>query len=248
MTGFPLAVPGPVLYENQSLTNREKVGLNFMSSPVIPPSPSAADYAAERDRPLIPETADPIGLFQNWMAEARASELNDSNAMSLATVDAEGRPDVRIVLLKGVDAQGFTFFTNLESAKAVQLSANPVAALCFHWKSQRRQVRVRGSVTPVSAAEADAYFASRAAQSRISAIASDQSRPMADRAVFEQRVAEISSIYGDDKDIPRPPHWGGFRLAPVEIEFWQDQAFRMHDRLKLYRKGEDGWSSVRLYP
>ena len=219
-----------------------------MSSSVIPPTPSAADYAGEGDRPLVPETDNPIGLFQDWMAQARTSELNDSNAMSLATVDAEGRPDVRIVLLKGVDETGFTFFTNLESVKGVQLAGHPVAALCFHWKSQRRQVRVRGGVTPVSAAEADAYFASRAAQSRISAIASDQSRPLADRAVFEQRVAEISSIYGDDNDIPRPPHWGGFRLTPTEIEFWQDQAFRMHDRLRFYRKEEGGWATVRLYP
>lgn len=219
-----------------------------MSSSVIPPTPSAADYAASGDRPLIPETSDPVGLFQTWMAEARATEPNDSNAMSLATVDAEGRPDVRIVLLKGVDAEGFTFFTNLESTKGVHLAASPVAALCFHWKSQRRQVRVRGAVLRVSDSEADAYFASRAAQSRISAIASDQSRPLADRAVFEQRVAEISSIYGDDSDIPRPPHWGGFRLTPLEIEFWQDQAFRMHDRLRFYRKDAGGWASVRLYP
>lgn len=219
-----------------------------MSSSVIPPTPSAADYASAGDRPLIQETGDPIGLFQQWMAEARATEPNDSNAMSLATVDADGRPDVRIVLLKGVDETGFAFFTNLESTKAVQLAANPVAALCIHWKSQRRQVRVRGAVARVSEGEADAYFASRAAQSRISAIASDQSRPLADRALFEQRVAEISSIYGDDKDIPRPPHWGGFRLVPTEIEFWQDQAFRMHDRLRFYRKDGGGWASVRLYP
>lgn len=219
-----------------------------MSSSVIPPTPSAADYAGEGDRPLVPETGDPISLFQTWMAEARATEPNDSNAMSLATVDAEGRPDVRIVLLKGVDQEGFTFFTNLESTKGAQLAANPVAALCFHWKSQRRQVRVRGAVSRVSDSEADAYFASRAAQSRISAIASDQSRPLADRAVFEQRVAEISSIYGDDKDIPRPPHWGGFRLVPTEIEFWQDQAFRMHDRVRFYRKDAGGWGAVRLYP
>lgn len=219
-----------------------------MSSPIIPPTPSAADYAAAGDRPLIPETGEPIALFAAWMAEARASEPNDSNAMSLATVDADGRPDVRIVLLKGVDEQGFTFFTNLESTKAVQLAASPSAALCFHWKSQRRQVRVRGPVTPVSTAEADAYFASRAAQSRISAIASDQSRPMASRAAFEQRVAELSVIYGDGPDIPRPPHWGGFRLAPSEIEFWQDQSFRMHDRLRFYRKDAGGWATVRLYP
>jgi len=181
------------------------------------------------------------------MADARASEPNDSNAMSLATVDAGGNPDVRIVLLKGVDAAGFTFFTNLESAKGVQLAAHPYAALGLHWKSLRRQVRIRGSVARVSDAEADTYFASRAAQSRISAIASDQSRPMADRSVFEQRIAEVSTIYGDGPDIPRPEFWGGFRLTPTEIEFWQDQAFRMHDRLKLYRKG-DGWVSVRLYP
>ncbi|MFN4023738.1 MAG: pyridoxamine 5'-phosphate oxidase [Hyphomonas sp.] len=219
-----------------------------MSSSIIPPTPSVADYAASGDRPLIQETGDPISLFQQWMAEARATEPNDSNAMSLATVDGEGRPDVRIVLLKGVDQDGFTFFTNLESTKGVQLAANPVAALCFHWKSQRRQVRVRGAVARVSDGEADTYFASRAAQSRISAIASDQSRPLADRAVFEQRVAEISSIYGDDKDIPRPPHWGGFRMAPTEIEFWQDQAFRMHDRLRFYSKDAGGWATVRLYP
>lgn len=218
-----------------------------MSSPVIPPSPSAAEYANSGDRALIPDTTDPIGLFQQWMADARASEPNDSNAMSLATVDAGGNPDVRIVLLKGVDASGFTFFTNLESAKGLQLAANPVAALAFHWKSLRRQVRIRGSVARVTDAEADAYFASRAAQSRISAIASDQSRPMASRAVFEQRIAEISTVYGDGPDIPRPDFWGGFRLTPTEIEFWQDQAFRMHDRLKLTRKGE-GWANVRLYP
>lgn len=215
---------------------------------IIPPTPSAADYAAEGDRPLIPDAEDPIVLFAGWMAEARATEPNDSNAMSLATVDADGRPDVRIVLLKGVDEGGFTFFTNLESTKAVHLAASSSAALCFHWKSQRRQVRVRGSVARVSDAEADAYFASRAAQSRISAIASDQSRPMASRAAFEQRVAEISSIYGDDRDIPRPPHWGGFRLTPLEIEFWQDQASRMHDRLRFYRKDGGGWATVRLYP
>jgi pyridoxamine 5'-phosphate oxidase len=218
-----------------------------MSSSAIPPSPSAAEYANSGDRPLIPETADPVSLFQQWMADARASELNDSNAMSLATVDADGNPDVRIVLLKGVDETGFTFFTNLESTKGLQLAGHPAAALAFHWKSLRRQVRVRGSVTRVTDGEADAYFASRAPQSRISAIASDQSRPMADRAVFEQRIAEVSTVYGDGPDIPRPEFWGGFRLAPTEIEFWQDQAFRMHDRLKLYRKG-DGWSSVRLYP
>jgi pyridoxamine 5'-phosphate oxidase len=218
-----------------------------MPSSVIPPTPSAADYADSGDRPLIPETGDPLGLFQQWMADARAAEPNDANAMSLATVDAEGHPDVRIVLLKGVDETGFTFFTNLESAKGQHLAAHPTAALGFHWKSLRRQVRIRGTITRVSDAEADTYFASRAPQSRISAIASDQSRPMASRTVFEQRIAEVSTIYGDGPDIPRPDFWGGFRLAATEIEFWQDQAFRMHDRLKLCRKGK-GWVSVRLYP
>ena len=217
-------------------------------SEIIPPSPSASDYATDPNgKPLIPNVSDPIALFAAWMAEAREKELNDSNAMSLATVDADGMPDVRIVLLKEVTPAGFVFFTNLESAKGQQLKANPVAALGFHWKSLRRQVRVRGTVARVTDAEADEYFATRAAQSRISAIASDQSRPLADRAGFEQRIAELSEIYGDGPDIPRPDFWGGFRLTPTEIEFWQDQAFRMHDRVKFTRAG-DGWMSERLYP
>jgi|TARA_R110002020_G_scaffold80583_1_gene200997 pyridoxamine 5'-phosphate oxidase len=216
-------------------------------SPVIPPSPSAADYASERDRPLIPLVDNPIAFFKDWMAEARAAELNDSNAMSLATVDSDGMPDVRIVLLKDISDSGFSFFTNLQSMKGRQLAANPKAALCLHWKSLRRQVRIRGDISQVSEAEADTYFASRAAQSRISAIASDQSRPLPDRSVFEQRIAEISEVYGDGPDIPRPAFWGGFRLAPTEIEFWQDQAFRMHDRLRYTRVG-DSWTTTRLYP
>jgi pyridoxamine 5'-phosphate oxidase len=219
-----------------------------MTGSVLPPTPSAADYSAELDRPLVPDTDDPVALMRDWLVAARASEPNDANAMSLATVDADGHPDVRIVLLKGVEDEGhFTFFTNLESAKGTQLAAHPHAALCLHWKSLRRQVRLRGPVSRVTAKEADEYFASRAAQSRISAIASDQSRPLQDRAVFERRVAEITSIYGDDKDIPRPDFWGGFRLKAAEIEFWQDQAFRMHDRLRFIRKGK-GWTRGRLYP
>lgn len=215
---------------------------------IIPPSPSATDYLTDPSgKPLIPNVADPIALFKEWMAKARESEPNDSNAMSLATVGPDGMPDVRIVLLKEVTDAGFVFFTNLESAKGQQLSETPKAALGFHWKSQRRQVRVRGTVTPVSEAESDAYFATRAAQSRISAIASDQSRPLTDRAEFEQRVAELSEIFGDGPDIPRPEFWGGFRVTPLEIEFWQDQAFRMHDRLKYVREG-DGWTTGRLYP
>jgi len=215
---------------------------------IIPPSPSATDYLTDPSgKPLIPDVADPIALFKEWMAAAREAEPNDSNAMSLATVDADGMPDVRIVLLKEVTEAGFVFFTNLESAKGQQLTETPKAALGFHWKSQRRQVRVRGTVVPVSEEAADEYFATRAAQSRISAIASDQSRPLADRAEFEQRVAELSEIFGDGPDIPRPEFWGGFRVVPVEIEFWQDQAFRMHDRLKFVRSNE-GWTTGRLYP
>ena len=215
---------------------------------IIPPSPSATDYLTDPSgKPLIPDVADPIALFKEWMAAAREAEPNDSNAMSLAPVDADGMPDVRIVLLKEVTEAGFVFFTNLESAKGQQLTETPKAALGFHWKSQRRQVRVRGTVMPVSEEAADEYFATRAAQSRISAIASDQSRPLADRAEFEQRVAELSEIFGDGPDIPRPEFWGGFRVVPVEIEFWQDQAFRMHDRLKFVRSNE-GWTTGRLYP
>lgn len=214
---------------------------------IIPPSPSAKAYAAEADRPLIQAAGDPFTLLADWLAEARANEPNDGNAMSLATVDADGMPDVRIVLLKAITEGGMAFYTNFESQKGAQLTAHPKAALCFHWKSMRRQVRVRGSVVRVSAADADTYFSSRAAQSRISAIASDQSRPLESRAVFEQRIAEISSIYGDDDDIPRPDYWGGFRLMPTEIEFWQDQAFRMHDRLRFYKES-DGWRTARLYP
>lgn len=214
----------------------------------IPKSPSAEDYAAEGDRPLIPDVDEPYGLLESWLRDANAHEPNDSTAMSLATVDGDGMPDVRIVLLRGLSAEdGFQFYTNYDSAKGEQLAAHPKAALCFHWKSLRRQVRIRGAIEKASAEQSDAYFSARAPQSRIAAIASDQSRPLSDREVFNQRVAEISSIYGDDDDIPRPEHWGGYRLIPSEVEFWQDQAFRMHDRLKLVRTGK-GWTRSRLYP
>ncbi|MEL6862438.1 MAG: pyridoxamine 5'-phosphate oxidase [Pseudomonadota bacterium] len=214
----------------------------------IPKSPSQADYAVERERPLIPDVDEPYALLEAWLKEANASEPNDSSAMSLATVDEDGMPDVRIVLLRGLSPEdGFQFYTNYESAKGKQLAEHPKAALCFHWKSQRRQVRVRGTIEKTDAAQSDTYFQSRAPQSRIAAIASDQSRPLEDRDEFNQRVAEISSIYGDDDDIPRPEHWGGYRLKPTEIEFWQDQAFRMHDRLKLKWTGK-AWSKTRLYP
>lgn len=213
----------------------------------IPPSPSAADYSGDDDRPLIPAVDEPWSLLERWLLDARKHEPNDGNAMSLATADKSGLPDVRMVLLKGVGPEGLNFYTNFESAKGQQLLENPQAAICFHWKSLRRQVRARGTVERLPNELADAYFASRAAQSRISAIASDQSRPLIDRAEFERHIAEISSIYGDDDDIPRPEHWGGFRLIPQEIEFWQDQKFRMHDRLK-FTKAAVGWQNQRLYP
>jgi len=214
----------------------------------IPTTPSAADYAAEGDRPLIPDVSEPYALLETWLREANEHEPNDSSAMSLATVDADGLPDVRIVLLRGLTPEdGFQFYTNYDSAKGTQLAAHPKAALCFHWKSLRRQVRVRGEIVKSSTAQSDDYFRQRAPQSRIAAIASDQSRPLDDRDVFNQRVAEISAIYGDDDDIPRPEHWGGYKLIPSEVEFWQDQAFRMHDRLKLVRSGK-GWARTRLYP
>lgn len=216
-------------------------------SPNLPPSPSASDYKEHGERSLIPVSGDPFALFDTWFKEARVAEMNDSNAMSLATVDETGMPDVRIVLLKDVSQGGFVFFTNFGSQKGLQLEQVNKAALSFHWKSVRRQVRIRGHVSRVTDAESDTYFASRSAQSRISAIASDQSQPLADRKEFEQRVAEVSMIYGDGPDIPRPEFWGGYRVVATEIEFWQDQAFRMHDRLKYIKDG-DAWSTTRLYP
>ncbi|WP_299654533.1 pyridoxamine 5'-phosphate oxidase [Methylobacterium sp.] len=189
---------------------------------------------------------DPWGLFGTWMAEAEAKELNDPNAMALATAGADGLPDVRVVLLKGVDARGFVFYTNVESAKGDELRENPQAALVLHWKSLRRQVRARGPVTRVTPEEADAYFASRARNSRIGAHASRQSRPLADRATLEQAVAELAERYGEGP-VPRPENWTGFRIAPVSIEFWQDGPFRLHDRVRFTREG-DGWRGDRLYP
>ena len=218
------------------------------SAQVIPPSPSAEEYQKDSEgKPLIPDVADPIPLFRDWMAAARAAEPNDSNAMSLATVDTHGRPDVRIVLLKDISENGFAFYTNFGSVKGVQLKDNPVAALGFHWKSLRRQVRIRGVVQPVPADEADAYFASRARESRLSAIASDQSRPLPSRETFDERIAALQQEYEGRDDIPRPKTWGGYRLVPDEMEFWQDQAFRMHDRLKFVRKA-GVWTHHRLYP
>ena len=195
-----------------------------------------------RDR--TPE--DPIALFESWLAEARDGEPNDPTAMAVATVDAQGMPSVRMVLLKDVGPQGFVFYTNFESRKGSQLLANPKAGLLFHWKSLRRQVRVEGAVTQVSAAEADSYFASRPKESQIGAWASEQSRPLEGRFELEKRVAKFAAKYALGK-VPRPPHWSGFRVAPERLEFWQDGAFRLHDRL-IYHRGESGWRTERLYP
>jgi pyridoxamine 5'-phosphate oxidase len=196
---------------------------------------------------------EPFALFADWLGEAESSEPNDPNAMSLATVDDDGLPNVRMVLLKGVDSadatpRGFVFYTNLESAKGRELVAARKAALCFHWKSLRRQVRVRGLVTSVSDAEADAYFASRARGSRLGAWASAQSRPLESRFALEKAVAAITARYPIG-EIPRPPFWSGFRITPLEIEFWHDRAFRLHDRL-VFRRGDAGapWEKQRLYP
>lgn len=191
---------------------------------------------------------DPFALFATWMKEAEASEPNDPNGMALATADAQGCPSVRMVLLKGYDESGFVFYTNLESKKGVQLAENANAALLFHWKSLRRQIRVEGSVTPVTEAEADAYFESRPRQSQIGAWASDQSRPCEGRFELEKRVATYAAKFNIGT-VPRPPHWSGFRIAPRYIEFWKDGTFRLHDRQIFRREAEsDPWTIERLFP
>ena len=194
------------------------------------------------------DSADPFGLFNAWFAEAKAAEPNDPDAMALATVDASGLPDVRMVLLKQANERGFVFYTNEQSAKGGELASNPKAALVLHWKSIRRQVRVRGAVERVTGAEADSYFASRSRESRIGAAASDQSRPLDSRKTFEARIAELQKKF-EGKDVPRPAHWGGYRIVPSEIEFWQDRPHRMHDRIRFTRERTGGtWNKTRLYP
>ena len=215
----------------------------------IPPSPSEDDYVRQvtaAEPPALISETDPFVLFDGWFQEAVAKEPHDANAMALATVDAAGMPDVRMVLLKEFDPTGFVFFTNLESAKGRQLAAHPQAALLFHWKSLRRQVRVRGEVAAVSNAEADAYFATRARPAQIGAWASDQSRPLPDRLALEKRIAETGLRFGLGK-VARPPHWSGFRLAPQSLEFWRDRPFRLHERLAFDRVA-GGWTTNRLFP
>ena len=212
-----------------------------------------ASYAATPQAADFTGTDEPFALFETWMAEAEKSEINDPNAMALATADTQGLPNVRMVLLKGLDAavsqqRGFVFYTNLESAKGRELAANMQAALLFHWKTLRRQVRVRGRVSNVDVAEADAYFQSRARGSRIGAWASDQSRPLESRFALEKKVALYAARYPLG-EVPRPPHWSGFRLVPIEIEFWHDRPFRLHDRVVFRRDNEhQAWSKTRLYP
>jgi len=206
-----------------------------------------------RDKPWNPlttgdftESEEPFNLFRSWLKEAEASEPNDPNAMALATVDETGLPNVRMVLLKGFDENGFVFYTNTESNKGRELLGQKKAALVLHWKSLRRQVRARGPVTLVSDEEADAYFQSRPRDSRIGAWASQQSRPLESRFALEKAVAVHAAKYAVG-EVPRPPYWTGFRIAPVSIEFWQDKPFRLHDRMVFAREG-DGWRKVRLYP
>jgi pyridoxamine 5'-phosphate oxidase len=189
---------------------------------------------------------DPFVLFDAWYAEAREAEINDSNAMALATVDGDGQPSVRMVLLKGHDRQGFVFYTNLNSRKARALIDTPKAALLFHWKSLRRQIRIEGAVSGVSEDEADAYFATRGRDSQLGAWASDQSQPLPSREVFEAQFAEMEARF-DGQDVPRPSHWSGFRVAPEKIEFWQDRAHRLHER-RLFTRDGDGWDEGLLYP
>ncbi len=208
-----------------------------------------SDYDSVTQAGDFAGAGDPFALFGEWFAEAEASEPNDANAMALASVDADGLPNVRMVLLKDADEDGFVFYTNFESAKGHELQTNAKAALCFHWKSLRRQVRVRGPVRVVSEKEADAYFASRPRGSRIGAWASQQSRPLEGRFALEKAVAKFTAKYGVG-DVPRPSYWSGFRLIPTEIEFWHDRPFRLHDRIVFRRNRAAGkdWSKLRLYP
>ena len=190
---------------------------------------------------------DPFALFETWFAEARAAEPNDPEAMALATADASGRPSVRMVLIKGHDERGFAFYTNCESRKGAEIAANPRAALLFHWKSLRRQVRIEGTIEPVSDAEADSYFATRSRDARIGAWASDQSRPLDSRASFEARYEQLVAEF-DGKEVGRPLYWRGYRVVPDRIEFWTDRPHRLHERRLFTRGSGGGWEESLLYP
>jgi len=194
-----------------------------------------------------PLVTDPFARFREWFAEAEASEPADANAMTVATATPDGRPSARAILLKGVDARGFVFYTNLESRKSAELAANPHVALLFHWKLLARQIRIEGEVEPVTDAEADAYFASRPRISRLGAWASDQSRPLADRLTLERRLAEYEVKYPGEA-VPRPPYWSGYRVIPDSFEFWQNMPFRLHDRTTYTRNADGGWTVGKLFP
>mgnify|MGYP001321869132 CR=1 FL=1 len=212
-----------------------------------------ADKPNDTSRDVTPagdfaEVSKPFALFAAWFEDAKRHEPNDPNGMALATADATGLPNVRMVLLKDADAEGFVFYTNYESAKGRELLGNPQAAILFHWKSLRRQVRARGVISQVTPAEAEAYFASRPRASRIGAWASQQSRPLESRFALEKAVAGYTAKFNIG-EVPRPPYWSGFRLSPVEMEFWHDRPFRLHDRVVFRRKDAgDAWSKTRLYP
>ncbi len=218
---------------------------------LIPESPSAEAYRVDEDQGDVFTHEDPLELFENWFSLAKENEPNDPNAMSLATIDAGGMPDVRIVLLKDINSAGLSFYTNVESAKGVALAANPVAALCFHWKSIRRQIRFRGAIEPVSQKEADAYFATRARGAQIGAIASRQSQPLRDREELQKEITATEQKF-INQDILRPDYWSGYRLIPTHIEFWVNRPFRLHERKTFDRTMKNGkmsaWQSGQLYP